>query len=49
MDAATLYIVMTMSNGEQKTSTVGEPTWRTCLAHVAALGVLHRVWPRARP
>jgi len=34
MDAATLYIVMTLANGEQETSTIGEPTWQACWAHV---------------
>jgi hypothetical protein len=47
MDAATLYIVMTLANGEQKTSTVGEPTWQACWAHADKLRDLKRADPQA--
>jgi hypothetical protein len=47
MDAATLYMVLTLPNGEQKTSTVGEPTWQACWAHVEMLKDVKRTDPEA--
>jgi hypothetical protein len=33
MDAATLYIVLTLPNGEQKATIIGKPTWAACRQH----------------
>jgi hypothetical protein len=48
MDAATLYIVLTLPNGEQKASTVGERTWAASRKHIAFLKELKRLDPDAR-
>ncbi len=45
MDAATLYLVLTLPNGEQKASIVKEPTWAACREHVAFLQELKRMDP----
>ena len=47
MDAATLYIVLTLPNGGQKASIIGEPTWAACRQHIAFLQELKRMDPDA--
>jgi hypothetical protein len=47
MDAATLYIVLTLPDGGQRASIVGVPTWATCRQHVAFLQELKRMDPDA--
>jgi hypothetical protein len=47
MDAATLYIVLTLPNGEQKASIIGKPTWAACRQHIAFLQELKRMDPDA--
>jgi hypothetical protein len=47
MDAATLYLVLTMTDGGQRASIVGEPTWAACRQHIAFLKELKRIDPDA--
>jgi hypothetical protein len=47
MDAATLYIVLTLPNGEQKATIIGKPTWAACRQHIAFLQELKRMDPDA--
>jgi hypothetical protein len=47
MDAATLYVVLTLPIGRQKTTTVGEPTLATCLSDTKNLRELKRSDPKA--
>ena len=47
MDAATLYIVLTMQDGTQKVSIIGKPTWAACRQHIAFLQELKRMDPDA--
>ena len=47
MDAATLYIVLTMQDGTQRASIIGKPTWAACRQHIAFLQELKRMDPDA--
>jgi hypothetical protein len=45
MDAATLYIVLTLPNGGQRAFIIGKPTWAACRQHIAVLQELKRLDP----
>jgi hypothetical protein len=47
MDAATLYVVLTLPSGERRTSTQGYATWRACWAHIELLQDMKRADPEA--
>jgi hypothetical protein len=47
MDAATLYVVLTLPIGMQKTKIVGEPTLASCLSDTETLRELKRSDPKA--
>jgi hypothetical protein len=42
MDAATLYVVLTLANGEQQTSTVGYSSLQACAAQMDFLRTVQR-------
>jgi hypothetical protein len=45
MDAATLYVVLTLPNGGQRAFIIGKPTWAACRQHIAVLQELKRLDP----
>jgi hypothetical protein len=45
MDAATLYIVLTMTNGEQSTVTLGFASLQACEVHIDFLRDVERADP----